>query len=203
MLCSSSTAHAKAPANSTDPSAPTHLLHSAAPEDLSCFISFNYPSALRNSDSLLLPKAKVVEVEDERPSATHPGTTTVCGSASLAALAGELRQCDSPAALTCATLLPASRAIGLVVMCTAWGASLESKILTAINMLFVNFSRVRTFIIGFCLPEFSSLLIPGKDARLLEVTLDPTEQTAGPSNLTKLIRFSFPCPLTMFCPYAE
>lgn len=195
MLCSSSTAHAKAPANSTDPSAPTHLLHSAAPEDLSCFISFNYPSALRNSDSLLLPKAKVVEVEDERPSATHPGTTTVCGSASLAALAGELRQCDSPAALTCA--------IGLVVMCTAWGASLESKILTAINMLFVNFSRVRTFIIGFCLPEFSSLLIPGKDARLLEVTLDLTEQTAGPSNLTKLIRFSFPCPLTMFCPYAE
>lgn len=203
MLCSSSTAHAKAPANSTDPSTPTHLLHSAAPEDLSCFISFNYPSALRNSDSLLLPKAKVVEVEDQRPSATHPGTTTVCGSASLAALAGELWQCDSPAALTCATLLPASRAIGLVVMCTAWGASLESKILTAINMLFVNFSRVRTFIIGFCLPEFSSLLIPGKDARLLEVTLDPTEQTAGPSNLTKLIRFSFPCPLTMFCPYAE
>lgn len=202
MLCSSSTDHAKAPANSTDPSAPTHLLHSAAPEDLSCFISFNYPSALRNSDSLLLPKAKVVEVEDERPSATHSGATTVCGSARPAALAGELWRCDSPAALTCATLLPASRAIGLVVMCTAWGASLESKILTAINILFVNLTRVRTFIIGFCLPEFSSLLIPGKDARLLEVTLDPTEQTAGPSNLTKLIRFSFPCPLTMFCPYA-
>lgn len=202
MLCSSSTDHAKAPANPTDPSAPTHLLHSAAPEDLSCFISFNYPSALRNSDSLLLPKAKVVEVEDERPSATHSGATTVCGSARPAALAGELWRCDSPAALTCATLLPASRAIGLVVMCTAWGASLESKILTAINILFVNLIRVRTFIIGFCLPEFSSLLIPGKDARLLEVTLDPTEQTAGPSNLTKLIRFSFPCPLTMFCPYA-
>lgn len=112
------------------------------PEDLSCFINLNYPLALRNSDSLLLPKAKVVGVEDKRPSATHRSATAACGSARLTALAGELQQCDSPAALTSAMLLPASSATGLVVMCTAWGASLESKILTAINILLISAGSV-------------------------------------------------------------
>lgn len=112
------------------------------PEDLSCFINLNYPSALRNSDRLLLPKAKVVGVEDKRPSATHCSATAACGSTRLTVLAGELWWCDSPAALTSAMLLPASSPTGLVVMCTAWGASLESKILTAINILLISAGSV-------------------------------------------------------------
>jgi len=84
-------------------------------EDLSCFIDVTCPSAPKNSDSLLLPKAKTVGVTDKRPFTIYCNATAVHGYARLTVLVCELRLRDSPAPPAHTTLIPAHSTAGWAV----------------------------------------------------------------------------------------